>query len=121
LGKFFSGFENLITKCNFKALRSRIKHSKVLLKLIGWGFFLNLKFFLVPTYLFLAETLDAIERPALSYHSRPFRHQMISMHQMPFLLQQDRPQPTSQGIPLRIAKLLFSPHKFITGGNPGCN
>jgi hypothetical protein len=34
LGNFISGFENLITltniKCNFKAIRSRIKHFKVL-------------------------------------------------------------------------------------------
>jgi hypothetical protein len=28
-GKLFSGFENLITKCDFNAFRSIIKHSKV--------------------------------------------------------------------------------------------
>jgi hypothetical protein len=46
-GKFFSGFENLITltnfKWNFKAFRSRIKHFKVL-KTHQGRYFTHLKF-----------------------------------------------------------------------------
>jgi hypothetical protein len=46
--KSFSGFENLITKCNFKAFRSKIKHFNVLKTHQGVSF--------------LAETLNGVAR-----------------------------------------------------------
>jgi hypothetical protein len=55
---FFSGFENLITKCNFKAFRSRIKHFKVLkTHQEGYLLFPQIFFFSPPINFFLAETL----------------------------------------------------------------